>query len=202
VLLLATMMNRPVYYLIGEIDLTGSSTGWHRARLIESSLQHLGEWWLAGTDYTRHWMATGVSWSPNHTDLTNHYIALGVYGGLPLLLTFVAVMAVSFRNVGRNLAATQWAGPSSFVAWTAGSALFAIAVTSVSISYFDQSVLWLYMTMAFCSSLAGAPVTVASQPPVPATLPALIASHRARHRARRRRRAQAGSPVGMAAPHS
>ncbi len=202
VLLLSAVMNRPVYYLIGEIDLTGSSTGWHRARLIESSLKHLDEWWLAGTDYTRHWMATGVSWSADHTDLTNHYIALGVYGGLPLLLTFLAVIVVSFYYVGRNLDANGSTGPSSFLAWAVGSALFAVAVTSVSISYFDQSILWLYMTMGFCGGLAGAPVTAANQARVAMSFPAIVASHRARHRAWRRLRAQASSSAGLAAPHS
>lgn len=202
VALLSAVMNRPVYYLIADIDLTGSSTGWHRARLIESSLRHLDEWWLAGTDYTRHWMATGVSWSANHTDLTNHYIALGVYGGLPLLASFVAVMAVSFRYVGRHVAAGTAADPSSFLAWATGSALFAMAVTSVSISYFDQSILWLYMTMGFCGALAANPVAVATVAAnvVPARV-SLLASHRARHRARRRLRAQAAASIGMASPH-
>lgn len=196
---LAIAMNRPVYYLIGAIDLTGSSTGWHRARLIESSLQHLNEWWLAGTDYTRHWMATGVSWSPDHTDLTNHYIALGVYGGLPLLLSFVAVMVVSFHYVGRHLGVDDGDTESSFLAWAVGSALFAIAVTSVSISYFDQSILWLYMTMAFCGALATRPSPVANEAYVPV---ASVAAHRASHRARRRRLAIARSSVDLASPHT
>lgn len=200
--LLAAVMNRPVYYLIAGVDLTGSSTAWHRARLIESSIQHLDEWWLAGTDYTRHWMATGVSWSADHTDLTNHYVALGVYGGLPLLFSFLAVMAASFYYVGRYVDASGSAGPAAFLGWSVGSALFAIAVTSLSISYFDQSILWLYMTMGFCSALVGAPVAAMSHGrAVALSLPAMVASHRARHRAWRRLRAQAASPAGLATPH-
>jgi hypothetical protein len=62
-ILLDIVMKAPAYYLIARIDLTGNSTGWHRARLIESSMEHLSEWWFAGTDRTRHWMPTGVSWS-------------------------------------------------------------------------------------------------------------------------------------------
>jgi len=31
-----------------KIDLTGSSTGWHRAELIDSALRHFNEWWLVG----------------------------------------------------------------------------------------------------------------------------------------------------------
>jgi hypothetical protein len=126
-------------------------------------------------------MPTGVSWSPDHTDLTNHYIALGVYGGLPLLLTFLAVMAMSFHRVGRQLAADRTRPTTSFLPWALGSALFAIAITSVSISYFDQSLLWLYMTIAFCGALSGEPaVAVVTRARTSAA--AIVASHRARRR--------------------
>ena len=180
---LALVMTRPPYYLISRIDLTGGSTGWHRSRLIESSLRHLDEWWIAGTDHTRHWMATGVTWSADHTDLTNHYIALGVYGGLPLLLSFLAVLAVSFRHVGRELRSGR-SGLAAWVPWTFGCALFAIAVTSVSISYFDQSVLWLYMTIALCNTAAGERVAELTSASVS------VRDVVARHRAARRLRAE------------
>lgn len=178
---LAALMTRPPYYLISKIDLTGSSTGWHRSRLIESSLRHLDEWWVAGTDHTRHWMATGVTWSSEHTDITNHFIALGVYGGLPLLLSFLAILATSFRHVGRELRRA----PDGLVAWAPwafGCALFTIAVTGVSISFFDQSILWLYMTIALCNTAAGERVAEVSSAPV------LIRDVVARHRAARRLR--------------
>jgi hypothetical protein len=154
-LLLAAVMNRPPYYLMARIDLTGGSTGWHRARLIQATLDHLSEWWMVGTDYTRHWMPTGVTWNPDQTDLTNHYIALGVLGGLPLLMTFLAVMGASFRRAGQCLRANSEAATSAaFLSWAIGSALFTLAVTSVSIAYFDQSILWMYMTFAFCNALS------------------------------------------------
>ena len=89
-LTLQVVMKAPPYYLIARVDLTGSSTGWHRARLIESAFAHLSEWWLVGTDFTRHWMPTGITWSADHADLTNHYIRMGVLGGLPLMLIFIA----------------------------------------------------------------------------------------------------------------
>lgn len=179
---LELVMSRPPYYLISRIDLTGGSTGWHRSRLIESSLQYLDEWWVAGTDQTRHWMATGVSWSPDHTDLTNHYIALGVYGGLPLLLSFLAVLAVSFRHIGQELRSAR-SGLAAWAPWTLGCALFSIAVTSVSVSYFDQSVLWLYMTIALCNTAAGERVAEVTSAPV--SVRGVVARHRAVRRLRR-----------------
>jgi len=153
-ILLDLVMKAPAYYLIARIDLAGGSTGWHRARLIESSIAHLHEWWWAGTDYTRHWMPTGVTWSPNHTDITNHYIKMGVLGGLPLMGLFIAILWVGFRYVGRTVRAIDPSDPQrGFFAWCIGAGLFAHAATCVAVSYFDQSVVFLYLTLAFANTL-------------------------------------------------
>jgi hypothetical protein len=157
------VMKAPAYYLIGRIDLAGGSTGWHRARLIESAFQHLHEWWLTGTDYTRHWMPTGVTWSPEHTDITNHYIKLGVIGGLPLMLLFIAILAKGFSFVGQALRqSADQASESRFMIWALGASLFAHVVTCIGVSYFDQSFLFLYLTLAAIGSAHSAAVTAQS----------------------------------------
>jgi hypothetical protein len=148
------VMKAPAYYLIARIDLTGSSTSWHRAALIDTAIKHLDEWWLAGTDYTRHWMAYGVGWSGNHIDITNHYLVMGVNGGLPLMLLFIAILTKGFFLVGQTL---QQEPPSplesQFMIWTLGASLFSHAATFISISYFDQSFVFLYLTLAaICSA--------------------------------------------------
>lgn len=153
-LLLEVVMNAPPYYIIARIDLTGSSTGWHRAKLIESAFAHLSEWWLAGTDYTRHWMPTGVSWSPNHTDITNHYLMMGVTGGLPLMIVFIAIIWYCFKYIGETLR-MSWDNSfqDRFLVWCIGASLFAHAATCISVSYFDQSELFLYLNIAIITSL-------------------------------------------------
>ncbi len=155
--ILAVIMKAPVWYLLGRIDLTGSSTGWHRAELIDSSIRHLGEWWLCGTDYTRHWMPTGVSWSPNHTDITNHYIKMGVLGGLPLLFLFICSIILAFR--GLHAAMRRLGGGSAsdkFLLWVLGCTVFCHAVTFISVSYFDQSIVFWYFSLAIAATLAHA----------------------------------------------
>lgn len=148
-LLLDLVMQAPAYYLIARIDLTGGSTGWHRARLIQSAIEHLGEWVWAGTDYTRHWMPTGVSWSPDHADITNHYLQMGVVGGLPLMVLFILTLWMGFRYVGKTLVArTEAPFQDQFLVWALGASLFAHAATCISVSYFDQSFLFLYLTLA------------------------------------------------------
>ncbi|NOR79746.1 MAG: hypothetical protein GQ529_02765 [Methyloprofundus sp.] len=143
------VMNAPVYYLIARIDLTGSSTSWHRAALIEAAIDHFSEWWLVGTDFTRHWIAYGVPWSANHVDITNHYLVMGVKGGLPLMLLWIAILIKGFSFVGQTLRQETSLPPESrFMMWALGSSLFAHAVTFISVSYFDQSVLFIYLTLA------------------------------------------------------
>jgi hypothetical protein len=174
---LSLVMQAPVYYLLARIDLTGSSTGWHRARLIESSIEHLHEWWFAGTDYTRHWIPYGVPWSANHTDITNHYIKMGVMGGLPLMLLFMAVLVAGFAAVGRALRRNRHAPVERrFLIWTLGAILFGHATTFLSVSYFDQTIVFLYFLLAAIGSLqnvkpAKAAVPVKSPAEIPSEPP-------------------------------
>lgn len=151
--LLAIFMNAPAYYIMARIDFVGGSSGYHRADLIRSAIEHLPEWWLGGTDYTRHWMATGVSWSPDHTDITNHYLQMGVTGGILLMLLFIAIMAKGFSFVGRTLRTAELSQQSRFICWALGASLFAHATTFLSVSYFDQSFVFIYLTLGAISSV-------------------------------------------------
>jgi hypothetical protein len=148
------VMKAPAYYLIARIDLTGGSSGYHRAALIEAAISHYREWWFAGTNYTRHWMAYGVSWSPDHCDITNQYIYYGVIGGFSLMALFIAALWMAFRYVGKYLRmhADDDLTKCKF-AWTLGSALFAQAVSGLSVYYFDQSFIFLFLNLAVIGSL-------------------------------------------------
>jgi len=151
---LEIITEKPVYHLISRIDLTGGSTGWHRYALIDASIRYFGEWWLAGTDYTRHWMATGVSWSENHSDMTNHYIALGVQGGVFFMGIYVLYLIKAFRGVGRLVKdEADKDERRKFVAWCLGASLFSHACSSISVNYFDQSVVFIYLAIAAIVSL-------------------------------------------------
>lgn len=153
-LCLQVVMKDPVYFLMARIDITGSSTGWHRAQLIRSSLEHLGEWWAVGTDYTRHWMASGVHSNTIHTDITNHFLGMGVNGGLPLLIAFVLVLRAGFRQTGAALRADGGESQKqAFLTWTLGAMLFGQVVNFWSISLFDQSVSFFYLVLAMIGAL-------------------------------------------------
>lgn len=146
------IMNAPAYYLIARINPTGSSTSWHRAALIDAAIQHITDWWIAGTDVTRHWMPYGVIWSGDHADITNHYLVMGVAGGLPLMLLFIGVLAMGYSFVGQTVKMPELSLRSRFMIWAFGASLFSHSVTFVSISYFDQSFVFLYLTLAIIGS--------------------------------------------------
>jgi phage shock protein PspC (stress-responsive transcriptional regulator) len=159
---LEAIMKVPAYYIIWRLNVAGGSTGYYRAALIDSALKHLNEWWMAGTDYTRHWMPSGVSWSPDHVDITNEYLIMGVIGGLPLMFLFIAILTKGFSFVGQTQKQpSDLPAESQFMTWALGAALFAHTVTFVSVSYFDQSFLFIYLTFAAIGSAYSS--TVAAQ---------------------------------------
>jgi hypothetical protein len=133
-------MSRPIWFLIARIDLVGGSTGWHRSKLIDMAMNDLGTWWLFGTDYTRHWMHSGVTWNPNHTDITNYYLQMGVLGGLPLMITFIVIIIISVKTLEKGMAFFQETDVSQeFGIWCVWTSLLAHCVSFISIAYFDQS---------------------------------------------------------------
>jgi hypothetical protein len=154
---LELVMKEPAYYIMDRVDLVGGSGGWHRARLIESAFEHFNEWWIGGTDYTRHWMPSGVSWSAEHTDITNHYLKMGVIGGLPLMVLFIGVLTKGFSFVGRTLRGlSEGSRQHQFMCWAFGASLFAHATTFVSVSYWDQSFVFIFLTLAAIGSACSA----------------------------------------------
>jgi hypothetical protein len=158
VLLLAAVMHDPVYYLMARVDLVGGSQGYFRARLIQSSIEHLSEWWLAGTDHTSHWMPTGIAADPRHTDIANHFLHMGVLGGLPLLAMFLLILTTSFRNVG--LAMRRKAGASDgnpHIVWALGALLFGSMMNLISITLFDQSATFFWLIVAAIAAVASQP---------------------------------------------
>ncbi|MHB9008975.1 MAG: hypothetical protein ACYDC1_18855, partial [Limisphaerales bacterium] len=166
VMLLQLGMSRPVWYITGYLNLVGGSTGWHRAALIDGALIHLPEWWLCGTDYTRHWMPTGVSWNESHTDITNQFILVGVQAGLAATLIFVAMLVAAFRQVGSYVKeypddAVPSDDRSAFSAWCLGANLVVHCTTFMSVAYFDLSWGLFCFCLAAVVGLARTPVDVA-----------------------------------------
>lgn len=155
IILLHFIMKAPVWFLIGRLGHLIGGTGFHRSLLIDRAIMHIDEWWICGTNYTRHWMPTGVSWSPDHSDITNYYIKMGVIGGLPLLILFITLIVHSFKGVGRALYATQNSPMNTrILIWALGAALFSHTLSFISVSYFDQIVVFWYLLLSMISTVS------------------------------------------------
>lgn len=150
--LLSLVMERPPYFLISKIDLTGASSSWHRSYLIQQTIKHLDEWWLIGADQTIHWMPNQGFISLMHTDITNQYIAYGVAGGLICLSLFIVILTLSFRTVWLITGAERFEAGDRFFFWCVGASLFAHATSAMSVGYFGQALFFLWFPVAMLGS--------------------------------------------------
>lgn len=135
------VMHGPVWSLVEKVDITGSSSSYHRYMLIDNCIRHFGDWWLLGAkDYD--------TWGFDMWDLSNQYVAYALTGGLATLVLFIAIISRSFAGVatarkrlGGNLK-EQW------FLWCLGAAVFAHVVAYFGIGYFDQSQVAWYALLA------------------------------------------------------
>jgi glycerol uptake facilitator-like aquaporin len=86
-----------------------------------------------------------------------------VDGGLVTLSLFITMLVLSFRSVGRTVRSAKMPPPSKHLAWAMGSALFAHAVTFISVSYFDQNFVMFYFVLAAIPAVAVVPYSAAQQ---------------------------------------
>jgi hypothetical protein len=149
---LSIFMSRAPYYIIARIDLTGSSTGFHRSLLIDQTIRHLNEWWLFGTDYTRHWMPNQGAISDQHTDITNQFIVYAVMGGLPCILLAVAAIWKTAIFATRQALSTNNNKEMQFLYWCITCSIFAHVGTGMSVSYFGQSAFFFWLPVAASAS--------------------------------------------------
>jgi len=155
ILALHLVMKAPVWALIGRLGSLIGGGGWHRVMIIDAAIAHFNEWWLLGTDFTRHWMPTGVTWSEKHTDITNHFIGIGIHGGLVSLVLFVTILVYCFKTIGIRMKEID---PSDFqlkfTVWCLGVSLFSHITAFISVSYFDQIIVFWYLLLAMIAGLA------------------------------------------------
>jgi len=147
------VMKAPVWFLLARVDIVQGSTGYHRAYLIDRAIANFWDWWLVGTKSTWKWADRDA----HLFDVTNAYIQNGASGGLITMVLFIAIIALSFKAVGRSVRLGEASMPIAHrkLTWALGAALFAHAVTYISVTYFDQNFVNWYLLLAMISSVAG-----------------------------------------------
>ena len=153
-ILLDLVMSRPAYFVISKINLTGSSTGWHRARLIQASIEHFSDWFLFGTQNTLHWIGIPIAADPDSSDITNYYLKNGVDGGFLAMLLVILMIWCAFSWVGRLINSSLISpAHNKFSIWCLGAGLFNFAISSLSVSYNDQTIIFFWLCVSLISAL-------------------------------------------------
>ena len=139
--------NRSFYHVIfSYISLIGG-TGYHRARLIDAAIRDFGKWWLAGYGGKDPGWGLGVSWS----DITNEYIMSGVKYGLAGVIVICYVLYASFKSL--RAAYRKEVDPYlKSIYWSLGSLLTAVSIVWMSVSFFGQLTIILYICLGIIGS--------------------------------------------------
>jgi hypothetical protein len=141
------VMNKPVWHLIARADIIGGSTGWHRYHLVDNAIRHFEEWALTGVQSTAHW-----GWGLQ--DVTNQYVLEGVRGGALTLALFVATIFLAFGCIGGAMRKVEGNIARMALVWSIGVALFVHCMSFIAVSYFGQSTMLWYMTLAMAAGVA------------------------------------------------
>ncbi len=141
------IMKGPVWSLIARISAVAGSTGWHRYKVMDATINNFSKWWLLGEPDPMSW---GV-W--NMRDITNQYVLEGLQGGLLTLVIFVACIAVAFGIVGKALRRPDSSAQEHLFIYTIGVSLFVHVWSFFGVSYFSQMLMLWYLTLAIVGSL-------------------------------------------------
>lgn len=137
-------MNGPVWSLIARIDLTGSSSGYHRYYLVDNCIRHFKDWWLIGyKDFP--------TWGYDMWDLSDEYVAVALTGGLAALVIFIWILARNFGGLGTARKYAAGDRRQQWFLWCLGAALFAHVVGWFGCSYMAQMQIELFTVWAMIS---------------------------------------------------
>jgi hypothetical protein len=144
---LHVVMKAPVWHLLARIEFVSGSSGHHRYRLIDGTINHFSEWALLGTRSTAHW-------GYYLFDVTNQYCAEGVKGGLVTLILFVIVLITAVRTVGRY-SLQNIPREKQWLAWGICVSMLGHCISFIGVGYFGQIHMLLYLTFAIIGMIYG-----------------------------------------------
>ena len=143
---LQMMMKSPVWHIISDIDITGSSSSYHRYMLVDQCIRHFWDWFLVGTkDFG--------SWGWDMWDLSNQYVAAADTTGLVPVIALITILVVGFKYIGRARRAAETDKHEELFIWALGACLFANLVAFFGISYFDQTIVGWYAVLAMIAAV-------------------------------------------------
>lgn len=140
------VMKAPVWALIARMELVPGASAYHRFNVLDTFINNADQWWLCGISSTAKW-----GWLLD--DVANQYCIVAKHGGLLALALFIRVIALAFREVGLTRKEVHDDWPTEFLVWAFGVMLFGHLTSFFGISYYDQTKILLYLTLAMIASL-------------------------------------------------
>jgi hypothetical protein len=165
------VMKAPVWALIDHLDLTGSSSSYHRFMLVDNTIRHFTDWWLLGYKYYD-------TWAFDMWDLSNQYVVYALRGGLATLVMFLLIISRSFSRLGTARKLIDGNRTQEWMLWCLGSAMLVHLAIYFGVNYFDQMQFAWYALLAMISAaVAGVSIPAVRQSAEAATSQNPIGSH-------------------------
>ncbi len=140
---LALVMKAPVWYVIAHVDVVSASSGWHRAQLVDTFVNHWPDWWLIGTK-------DDANWGSETVDTSNQLVAEGVSGGIAALFWFIVILRRGFGELGtaRRLAQHDRDLNREWFLWSLCAVMLSHLVAFWGTAYWDQTRFWWFAFLA------------------------------------------------------
>ncbi|MFZ2473205.1 MAG: hypothetical protein WAW52_14840 [Methanothrix sp.] len=145
---LEIVMKAHVWALINRISFFSSSSHYHRFLIIDKLIENFNEWWLIGTQSTKHW-----SEFIQLTDVSNNYARIAVDGGILALILFIMIITLCFRHIGKMIAFANDSIEHQKLFWIWGVAMFSYVVSFIGVSLWDQTIVIYYFIIATIASM-------------------------------------------------
>jgi len=154
---LALVMKAPVWFIIAHIDLTGGSSGYHRAILVDQFFRHFWDWWLMGVKDT-------APWGWDLWDVQNQYIAVGETGGLIGFALFVSLVVRCYKRLGNARKKVTGSKDQEWIFWFIACSFFANTLAFIGVNFFDQSRISWFLILASVNLVTASLVQPAAAP--------------------------------------
>jgi hypothetical protein len=139
IVLLALVMDAPVWFVIAHINVVGGSGGYDRAFLIDTCMRHIKDWWLIGTNQNG-------NWGYDMWDMSDQFVAEAETGGILTIVCFIAIISKSFGRLGTMR--KQVRPKQQWLLWCLGSIMLAHIFAFFGVAYWDQTQVWWFAFLA------------------------------------------------------
>ena len=150
--LLEVVSNRPFYHPLLEFGNLGRGSWYQRAKLIDSAIETIGDWWVAG--YYGEDPGWGAAVGIRYTDLNNEFLLKGVRYGMLGVIALAGAFVLSFDSLAKSFKETKDKELRALY-WGMGSSLVGIIVMWQGVSYFGSSVALFYCLLGTIGSSFG-----------------------------------------------